>query len=146
MLVIALAKHIAANVADCTFDETAVTGNGFIATMPSSPDLCWVLTPSGGIPWPGHGSIGTDEPTVQLRVRSVEFDPRPGLALAEAIYRQIIGLHAVTLDDGGPDEVYVTRTLALQTGPTSIGRDENQRPESTVNFAMRIRALSAHRN
>lgn len=146
MLVVALARYIAANVAGCDFDETGVTGNGFIATMPSAPDLCWALFPSGGIPWAGHGSIATDEPTIQLRVRSVPFDPRPGLDLADAIYRQVVGLHRSTLDPGGDAEVHVSRTLALQTGPVSIGADKNNRPEFTVNFAHRIQAPSAHRN
>lgn len=146
MLCVAIARYLDANVAGVTFDETGGTGNLFIAQMPDAPHLAVAITPSGGVPWNGHGSLPTDEPTVQVRVRSIEFDPRPGLELAEAIYHQLVGLHAVTLDLGGDAEVYVHRTLALQTGPASIGQDANRRTEFVINLALRIRALSAHRN
>lgn len=146
MLPIAIARYLNATVPDVDYDETGVTGNTFIAVMPSAPDLAVSITPSGGIPWEGHGSLPTDEPTIQIRVRSERFDPRPGLQLAEQIYRQMVGLHGQAIDAGGDAEHYIHRCLAMQTGPTSIGRDENDRPEFTLNFALRVRALSVHRS
>lgn len=141
----ALARYLAANVTDVDFDETGVTGNTFTDSMPDAPALAVAITGSGGIPWAGHGSLPVDEPTVQIRVRSERFDPRPGKKLAWAIYHALVGMTATTLDPGGDAEVYVSRCLALQTGPASIGRDGNDRPEFVVNFAFRVRALSAHR-
>lgn len=141
----ALARYSAANVDAVAFDEDGVTGNTFVDTMPSEPDLAVSFTGTGGIPWNGHGSIGVDEPTVQVRVRSIKHDPRPGKTLAWALYHQLVGLHAVTLD-AGDEELHITRCLGLQTGPASIGKDPENRPEFTFNLALRVRALSAHRN
>lgn len=140
----ALARHLASRRTGVDFDESGTRGNCFIATMPSTPDLAVGIFPSGGVPWPGHGSLPTDEPTVQIRVRSIPHDPRPGLALAQAIYGELVGLRGV-IDRGGVDETVILRTLALATGPASIGRDDNQRPEVTLNFALRVRHLTTHR-
>lgn len=142
----ALARHLAATEDGVTFDETGVTGNTFIDTMPSTPDLAVAVTGSGANPKaPGTGHLPLDEPTVQIRVRSIRFDPRPGKTLAWAIYHRLVNLHATVLDPGGDAEVYVTRTTAVQSGPASIGRDANDRPEFVINLAFLVRALSAHR-
>lgn len=140
----AIGKHLGSRPIGVDFDETGVSGNCFIATMPSAPDLAVGIFPSGGIPWTGHSAIATDEPTVQIRVRSIKHDPRPGLDLAEAIYGEMVGLHGL-IDEGGEHETNVRRCLALQTGPVPIGKDDNQRPEFTLNFAIRIRNLTTHR-
>lgn len=143
-LTVALARYLEVQgLVD--FDEAGVAGNTFVDTLPSGPDLAVGLFSSGGVPWAGHGSLPTDEPTVQVRVRSERYDPRPGLQLAWDIYHALVGMTATVLDPGGDAEVYVHRCLALQTGPTSIGQDENQRPEFTINLALRVRAPSAHR-
>lgn len=145
-LAVALARHLDTNVTGVTYDQMQASGNTFIATMPSTPDLAVAITPSGGIPWNGHGSLPTDEPTLQIRVRSDEYDPRPGLDLIDDIYHELVGLHGQAIDVGGDAETYIHRTLFLQTGPASIGRDANQRTEFVINPIFRIRALSTHRS
>lgn len=145
MLETALARYLAQHEADVMFDEAGQNGNMFVDTMPSGPDLAVAITGTGGVPWVGHGSHPVDEPTVQIRVRSIRFDPRPGKQLAWAIYHRLVGMTRTTLDAGGDAETYVSRILAMQTGPASIGRDSNDRHEFVINFAIRVRALSAHR-
>lgn len=141
MIAVAVARYLD-ELGIVTFDETGVTGDCFIANMPTGPNEAVALTPSGGIPTDSHH--GYDEPTLQARVRSTT-DPRPGYVRARRIYSALVGLHAVTLDGGGDDEVYVIRTTAQQSDPASIGVDDVGRHEFVVNFAFRIRSRTTHR-
>lgn len=142
MLVAALAKHLdAAGVLD--FDPDGITGDTFIATMPSSPDEAVAITPSGGNPQPSR--LPFDEPTVQVRVRSMRFDPRPGYLRARAIYDELACLDLVLLDPGGDDEVFLHSCTPIQSDPAPIGVDENDRSEWVVNFACSTTAPSTHR-
>lgn len=142
MLAVAVAKYLHATGV-VVFDETGTTGDAFIGKLPSTPDDAVALTPSGGLPTNSHH--GYDEPTLQIRARSGAYDPRPAYLRLRQIYDALVGLHAVTLDFGGDDEVYVVRTVALQSDPAPIGPDENDRPEYVLNFAFRIRSLTTHR-
>lgn len=141
---IGLARHLEATVPGVDFDEHGAEGNTFIATLPSGPDLAVGLFPSGGVPWIGHSAIAADEPTVQIRVRSIKHDPRPGLELAQGIYDGLIGFHGL-IDAGGDHETNVRRTTTPQTGPASIGFDANHRHEAVLNFAFRILNPTPHR-
>jgi hypothetical protein len=142
MLAAAVAKDLDA-AGLLSFDEDGVTGDAFVATMPASPDAAVALMPSGGQPTNSHD--GYDEPSLQIIVRSAAHDPRPGYARARAIYSHLVGLHGVTLDEGGDDEVRVIRTVASQSDPFPLGADENGRHEWTLNFVFRVRALTSHR-
>lgn len=135
MLVAALAKYITAQITELTFDETGTTGNVFIATMPSSPDLAVAVMPTGGLVQPDF----TPEriPTPQLLVRSVRHDPRPGLTLATRLLEALDGLDLVTLDPGGVDETRLIGCTATQSAPTSLGLDDNRRHEWSLNFTCR---------
>jgi hypothetical protein len=141
MIAVAVAKHLG-SLGLVTFDETGVTGDCFIGTMPSGPNEAVALTPSGGNPTSSHH--GYDEPVLQVRVRGTT-DPRVPYLRARRIYEALVGLHAVTLDFGGDDEVYVVRTVAQQSDPASIGVDDVGRHEYVLNFAFYVRALTAHR-
>jgi hypothetical protein len=142
MLTAAVAKYLA-GLDLLAFDAEGVTGNTFIDTMPSAPDTAVAIFGTGGQPTNSHD--GYDQPVVQVRTRGAKHDPRPPYLRARAIYEALVGLHSITLDDGGDDEVRVIRTVALQSDPAPIGADDNDRHEFVINFAFYIRALTAHR-
>lgn len=137
MLVDGLARYLD-GLGLVEFDELGIEGDCFIAAFPSAPDEIVVITPTGGPE--GDFRLGYDSPTVQLRYRSTT-DPRPALERAHEIHQALQSLGNVTLPDG----TYVARVIALQSGPTSIGQDQNGRHEYTQNFEFHVRAASAHR-
>jgi hypothetical protein len=143
MLAAALAKHIAANVAGCTFDPDGVTGNVFIATMPSSPDLAVMINPVGGIQ---QADLTPERiPTPQILVRSARLDPRPGLTLAGQILATLDGLGRTVLDPAGPDETDLIGCTAMQSAPVALGADDNDRHAWSLNFTCPIWVPSALR-
>lgn len=121
------------------FDETGVTGNAFIDVMPSQPDLAVTLTAYGGEP--GEVRYGYDSPGLQIRVRSIPKDPRPGRALAQQIYDELQDLHGVTLPNG----LWLLRCSCLASGPHPMGADSNGRMEYVLNFRTHYRRATAHR-
>lgn len=144
MLAIAVAKHLDLVVPNVTFDEAGVTGNTFIATVPSSPDAVIAITPSGGA---ANRTLQPDDfPSLQVRCRGPRFDPRPGYATARAIYEALNGLDNITLDQGGEHEVRVVGCTAVQSDPASIGVDENDRHEWVVNLDFHVHAPTTHRS
>lgn len=142
MIAVALARHLA-SLGLLVFDETGATGDTFIGMMPAAPDTAVAISPAGGNPTNSHD--GYDEPLVQIRTRGPAHDPRPAYLRCRDLYDAVVGLHAVTLDFGGPDEVFVIRTVAVQSDPAPIGPDDNNRAEYVQNFAFRTRSLTTHR-
>lgn len=142
MLAAAVARHLA-DLNLVTFDETGVTGDCFVATMPPTPDEAVALMPSAGLPQ--LSKAPTDLPGLQALVRGPEFDPRPGYARARDIYDALTCLDHVTLDLGGDHEVFVIGCTAMQSEPVPIGRDANQRHEWSLNFSFRTHAPTTHR-
>lgn len=139
----ALAKRLDAQVAGLVYDPAGVSGNVFIATMPSDPDQAVMVMPTGGT---GNGTRqAVDERTVQILVRGPRFDPRPGLVTARAIYSALDCLDLTTIDDGGADQVFIHSITALQSDPIPLGVDENDRHEWSLNFAVRIPVPTTHR-
>jgi len=143
MLAAAIAKHLAVELESLTFDPTGVSGNVFIGVMPSTPDAAVMLMPNGG--QPNLTRDPHDRPNIQALVRGPRHDPRPAFALADAIYGRLVCLRYVTLDESGPDEIYVVGVTARQSAPVGIGVDANQRPEYSLNFVCDVLAPTVHR-
>lgn len=142
MIYAAVAKHIAAARPELTFDATGATGNVFVLTMPSSPDVAVAVM--AGAHRPQRTNAPTDLPAVQLIVRGDE-DPRTALAEADALYGLLAGLDGVTLDEGGPDAVFVHGSTPVQSAPVAMGLDPNRRHEFAVNFDLSIHNPTANR-
>lgn len=122
-----------------TFDPDGVTGDCFISTLPSSPDECVAVYPSGGSQ--ADGKLGYDTPSVQLIVRGT-MDPRPALNRAQQIYDTLHGFsHGTFLQNG----IWVLNCVGTQSGPAHIGRDQNGRNEYSLNFDLEIRNQSGNR-
>ena len=142
MIAIALAKYLTTK-ALAVYNPLTGTGNCFIAHAPATPDELVAITPYGGNPT--SGTQGYDEPTVQIRTRGKANDPLGPYLTGLAIYAALQGLHAITLDPGGPDEIWLLRCLSTQSAPVPIGQDINGRYEYSLNFACHVRALTANR-
>lgn len=143
MIEAALAKHLDATIPELTFDESGASGNVFIDTMPSGPDVAVMVHGTGG--WPQMSKEPDDLPTVQMLVRGPQHDPRPPKRLAKAIYDRLACLDGVTLDPGGPDEVHVVGCTPIQSAPVPLGQDENRRHEVSLNFVLHVHHPTPHR-
>ncbi len=145
MLSKAIAKHAATVVDALTFNETTAGGNVFIEWMPEAPDTAVAVMTQPGQPQLSKRPV--DLPGVQFLVRGErKADPDDSYELASALYGAFNCLDGVTLDDGGPDEIYVIGCTALQSGPTYLGRDSNDRPEWSLNHSLRTYSPTTHRS
>ena len=145
MITRALAKWLdAASLVNYQPDTDA--GDCFLEHLPDTPGAAASIFSTGGNPLPAAASWGYDEPTVQLMVRGLPDDPLGPQARALALYGALQGLRQVTLDASGEDEVFVVVCESLQTAPVNIGSDEKGRYRYTLNFALHVRALTAHRD
>jgi len=102
---------------------------GFAHGMPPDPDQVIVLYETGGSPpeMRPQGSTETllDQITFQIRGR--------GSAHGDQALRGMMGEVYRALHDGDLGDQY-TMVRALQSGPLSLGHDEQSRPEMTINF------------
>jgi len=114
------------------FDETGVTGNIFMALIPSTPDVCIGVYPTGGLT--ADGRLNYDRPTVQIWVRG-DLDPRTGMDLALSVYNKMQGFHHDTFTAGG---YWILNCIGVQSFPQHVGRDENDRHEYSINFQLEI--------
>lgn len=140
-----IAEHLAANHADLAYDDTGVTGQIFVATMPSVPDTSTdvhvAVMPYGGAEEPTKQP--TDLPLVQLLIRGPRFDPRPALAMWADLYALFAALSSTEI--GTSDPVFVIVCTPLQSGPVALGKDDNDRHEFTLNLQFRVHAPTTHR-
>lgn len=133
-----IARHLAARGL-VTYDETGVTGDCFIESMPSTPGIAVVLTvyDDGREP---DSLLAYDEPRMQVRVRG-DQDPRTSRHKCAAIRSELHGLGPVTLPDG----TELILSVSLQSAPASMGVDSNGRFEHVCNFRMEHRSVTTHR-
>lgn len=132
-----LARHLALQGL-LVYDPEGPSGDTFLDDMPSGPDKAVALTsyqpgvePDSLLPY--------DEPRVQVRTR--DPDPTASRTRCKAIYDELHGLGPVDLPDG----TRLILCVALQGGPTAIGKDQNGRMEHVCNFRAEHRTPSVHR-
>lgn len=143
MIAAAIAKHLDAHVTGCDYRPSTSGGNVTLDWMPESPDLAVAVMTQPGLPQ--KSKLAYDLPGIQVIVRGKPRDPRSSHDLAAAIHSELTCLDAVTLDDAGPDEVYVVGCTPLQSSPVPMGRDINERLELSLNFSLHTRSLTTHR-
>lgn len=113
------------------FDETGLTGNTFINTLPSQPDeLIGIYLKGGTEPdiWNNYRSPG-----VQFIVRGTE-DPRWANQKAEEIYEALNGLSSIQLG-----VFYLVGCFGEQSSAIHIGQDGNGRHEFSINFQLEVK-------
>ena len=123
----------------CNYQPNDVTGDAFLLRLPDQPDSAVSVTRYGGTESDAH--LGYDEPTVQVRVRGPNTDPRVAAARAQKVYDKLHGISDRTMPGG----TWLTSCIGTQGGPIYIGPDETGRHEYTVNFRFHIRNLSGVR-
>jgi hypothetical protein len=122
-----------------TFDPNGVSGDFFISVLPSSPDSCVAVYPTGG--YKPDGKLAYDFPTVQLIVRGNQ-DPRTAYSKAMGIYGALNGFNNGSFV---PNGFWVVSCQGIQSAPTHLGQDKNFRHEYSLNFELEIRNISTHR-
>ena len=140
----ALAKYL--DTAELVTYSTADGGDCFIEHLPDDPDAAVMILSTGGNPTPAAATWGYDEPTVQFMVRGAPNDPVTPQERAASLYDALQGLRYTVLDEGGDDEASLIVCESPQTAPVNIGVDHRTRYRYTLNFALHVRALTAHRD
>lgn len=132
-----LARHLD-SLSLVTYDPEGADGDTFLDHMPSGPDKAVAITSyqAGAEP---DSLLPYDEPRIQVRTR--DLDPTAARTRCAAIYGELHGLGPVDLPDG----TRLILCVALQGGPTAIGKDQNGRMEYVANFRAEHRNVTAHR-
>lgn len=132
-----IARHLDA-LSLVTYDPEGAGGDCFLDDMPSGPDTAVAITsyqagvePDSLLPY--------DEPRIQVRTR--DLDPTAARTRCKALYDELHGLGPVDLPDG----TRLILCVALQGGPTAIGKDQTGRTEYVCNFRAEHLSVTAHR-
>ena len=133
-----IARHLEAHGL-LSYDPADTSGDTFLDDLPSIPDVAVALTIYDAAVEP-DSKLGYDEPRLQVRVRGTQ-DASVSRDRCAAIYSELHGLGPVTLPDG----TLLILCVALQSGPASIGKDQNGRHEHICNFRAERRNITAHR-
>ena len=126
------------------YDELGAGGDIFYAEMPAAPDKAVMVMPTGGLPLQASGTLPYDAPTVQIMIRGERGQHVTGERLAWRIYDALNGLHRVTLDSGGEDEIYLVG-MTVPIPPVHIGTDSQGRSRWSINPSARVKRPSVHR-
>lgn len=100
--------------------------NLFIGQMPESPDACVCLYDTGG--YPGEANYLYERPTLQARVRGAKGEYLTAHNLAQQIRDLLHAMHNEIINGAR----YVG--IWTETDVLSLGVDEHQRPNFTINF------------
>jgi hypothetical protein len=130
MLVMEIAQFLSDNKLG-KFDETGVSGNIFVMSIPATPDTIISIYPSGGTS--GDFKLAYDRPRIQIIVRGTK-DPRVGYELANKIYDKLHGMYNCTFV---PNGTHIVLCEGVQT-PIHIGKDSNGRHEFSLNFDLEV--------
>jgi len=137
----AVAKYLSENVDGVNYQPNLSTGNCFVEFMPSQPNEAVAVMSTGG--YPQDTKNASDIATIQILVRNDLNDTTNALALS--IYSALQALDLTVLDDAGVDETQVITCQAEQSQPVSIGFDDNNRLEWSLNFRLRVQSLTLNR-
>lgn len=118
------------------YDKDGISGNIFINFLPSNPEDCIALYVRDSLP--GSFKLGYDSPQIQIITRGVQ-DP-PTEAKAQEIYDKLQGLNHLLLG-----QIWVVSVGSNGSGPSFIGRNENNLVEFSLNFVFEIRNKNIHR-
>ena len=140
-LLTGLAVHIAAAGIEATWTPSGVYGvldTGIVlGTIPQTPDRIITLSAYGVSDDP---SLSTSVLGVQVRCRWGGSDPRPVDDLSDAIFNLLHGAQHITLSTG----VHIVQ-IPLNSGPTSLGQDQNGRWATVSNYYATTHRPSTHR-
>jgi hypothetical protein len=120
-----------------TYTPNGTTGDIFLTSAADAPDSAIAIARYGG---PEADSLlGWDMPSVQIRVRGDNLDPRVAENRAQQVYDALQGMASRHLPNG------TWLLLCVGSGPAYMGRDLKGRYEFVCNFRTEIRNASAQR-
>lgn len=108
--------------------------NVFVGSVPATPNRCVTIIPTGG--YDADAGLPYDRPTFQVYVRGDE-DARWALATCKAVHNLLQSFRNTVLNDS--DSTYLVSCLAIQSGATHIGDDDNGRVQYSMNYDVEIR-------
>lgn len=115
------------------FVPNGTGGNIFINAMPSQPNEAIAIYATGGPAIdPSNEYVGR---AIQILIRTVQNDPRPGEKMAQAVIDLLKGFNSDYLTAGGN---YIVDIDVQQDGPNNIGMDDNKRYEFSQNFIIEM--------
>lgn len=106
-----------------------VVGTIFANEKPSTPDAIIVVSGYAGQAPEWTNTNKYDKPSVQVLVRGAKNAAGAARTLIETIYKDLDGITDRTLSG-----TFYQKIEAIQSGPTSMGKDENGRQEYVWNF------------
>jgi hypothetical protein len=116
------------------YDREGITGDIFINTLPSQDNVIGLYS-RGGVS--AEVANGYDNPAIQIIVRgAADHNPFEALARAQSIYDALHG--AFDSDPIIAGGIVVINCMGLQSGPTSLGKDSNNRHEYSLNFQFEV--------
>lgn len=138
----ALAEHTATLHPDLTYRPDApytdLEVGVVVGPIPSHPPRVVAVATYGGAE--SDSKLRWDEPNVQWRVRGTA-DERVSRGIAQAIYDRMHGAGPFALPDG----TRLQLAVGQQSGPISLGFDDQGRQEHTVNARIEIERVTEHR-
>lgn len=105
----------------------AIDGTIYLLRLPQTPDLAMAVSFYAGPE--GDAGLPYDTPRCQIRCRGTKADKTAGYALAQSVYDALHGLSRRYLPGG----TWMLQCLGVQSGPISMGFDDNSRDEHAVN-------------
>lgn len=121
------------------YDLVGSTGDIFLTSAPDTPDSAIAIARYGG--QEADSLLGWDSPSVQVRIRGDNMDPRVAETRAQRVYDALHGLASRHLPNG----TWLALCVGTNSGPAYMGRDLKGRFEFVCNFRLEIRNASAQR-
>lgn len=121
------------------YDPTGPTGDIFLTSAPDTPNSAIAIARYGG--QEADSLLGWDSPSVQVRIRGDNVDPRIAENRAQQVYDALQGLASRHLPFG----TWLLLCVGTNSGPAYMGRDLKGRYEFVCNFRIEIRNASAQR-
>lgn len=121
------------------YDLAGSTGDIFLTSAPDTPDSAIGIARYGG--QEADSLLGWDSPSVQVRIRGDNMDPRVAENRAQRVYDALHGLASRRLPGG----TWLALCVGTNSGPAYMGRDLKGRFEFVCNFRTEIRNASAQR-
>lgn len=122
------------------YNPTGAGGTIYLDELPHEPAAALAIAQYGGDE--ASASLPYDTVSIQVRVRAGNGDRRTAALLAQSMYDQLHGLGGVELPGG----LWLCLCVGAQGGPIYLGRDQNERPEWTINFRAEFHRPTPHRS
>lgn len=127
------------NLSIGVYDTIGTTGDIYLTSAADTPDNAIAVARYGGAE--SDSLLGWDEPSVQVRVRGDNVDPRLPERRAQQVYDALHGMASRRLPLG----TWLVLCVGTNGGPAYMGNDLKGRYEFVCNFRLEVRNASINR-